>query len=101
WVGWGYAQCLRKLGRSADALEICRAVYRIDSAFERNRNLYGWCIYDIGIKQVEHEFDEAKYLQAADAITQLTRHENYSPYELTVLNVVHHYEKYKDQQKAV
>ncbi len=101
WVGWGYGQCLRKIGRSEDALEICRTVYRLDPAFDRNNNLYGWCIYDIGIKQGEEEFDEAKFLQAADAIMQLTRHEDYSPYERTVFAVVHHYEKYKDRQKPV
>jgi tetratricopeptide (TPR) repeat protein len=101
WVGWGYAQCLRKIGRSKDALEVCRAVYQLDPTFERNNNLYGWCTYDIGIKQLQEKFDEAKFLKAANAITQLTRHENYSPYERTVFAVVHHYEGYKDRQKPV
>ena len=101
WVGWRYGQCLRKVGRSADALEICRAIYRLDPTFDRNNNLYGWCIYDIGIKQAEEELDEAKFTQAANAIVQLTRHEDYSPYERTVFAVVHHYEKYKDRQKPV
>lgn len=100
-VGWGYAQCLRRLEKSSEALDICRTIYRIDHAFERNNNLYGWCIYDIGIKQSEDEFDEAKFLQAAEAIVKLTRQEEYSPYERAVFAVIHHYEKYKDRQKPV
>ena len=101
WVGWGYAQCLRKLERSDEALDICREVYRIDPTFDINNNLYGWCVYDIGIKQQEESFDEGRFLQAAEAITQLTRHEDYSPYERVVFSVVHHYERYKDTPKPI
>ncbi|MBE2193411.1 MAG: hypothetical protein IAE83_04480 [Anaerolinea sp.] len=101
WVGWGYGQCLRKLGRSPEALEISRAIYRLDPTFDRNNNLYGWCIYDIGIKQSEDNFDESRFLQAANAIVGLTRQEDFSPYERTVFAVIHHYEKYKERQKPV
>lgn len=101
WIGWGYAQCLRKLGRPAEALEVCRVVYRIDSTFDMNNDLYGWCVYDMGIKQQKDGFDEGRFLQAAEAITQLTTHGDFSPYEKAVFAVVHHYEHYKKAQKPV
>ena len=101
WVGWGYAYCLRKAGRSTDALEICRDVYKLDAQFDRNNNLYGWCVYDTGIKQPEDEFNEKRFLEAAQAITQLTAQGDFSFYERTVLAVVHHYEKYKEGTKPV
>lgn len=101
WIGWRYAQCLRKAGRSTDALEICRDVYRIDDRFDHNNNLYGWCVYDTGIKQPENNFDEGRFIKAAEAITQLTTQGDYSPYERAVFAVVHHYEKYKDGTKPV
>ena len=101
WIGWGYAQCLRKVGRSSEALAVCREVYQISSDFDQNNNLYGWCVYDIGIKQPKDSFDERNFLQAAEAIMQLTRHEDYSPYERAIFAVVHHYEHYKASQKPV
>lgn len=101
WLGWRYAQCLRKVGRSTEALEICRDVYKIDDQFEQNNNLYGWCVYDTGIKQSGDEFDEGRFLKAAEAITQLTTQGDFSPYERAVFAVVHHYEKYKDGTKPV
>ncbi len=101
WVGWGYAYCLRKAGRSTGALEICRGVYKLDAQFDRNNNLYGWCVYDTGIKQPEDEFDEKRFLEAAQAITQLPAQGDFSLYERTVFAVVHHYEKYKESTKPV
>lgn len=101
WIGWRYAQCLRKSERSTEALVICREVYQIDPQFEHNNNLYGWCVYDTGIKQPEENFDEKRFIKAAEAITQLTQHEEYSPYERAVFAVVDHYEKYKEGAKPV
>jgi len=101
WIGWGYAHCLRKNGNSSEALKICQDVYRIDPEFDNNNSLYGWCVYDIGIKQPEETFDEDKFIKAANAIVQLTTQGQYSPYEKAVFAVVHNFEKYKSQQKAV
>jgi len=101
WIGWGYAHCLRKVGQPKDALEICREVYKIDDQFDHNNNLYGWCIYDIGIKQADENFDEERLVKAAEAITALTTQGDYSPYEWAVFAVVRHYEKYKDGKRSV
>lgn len=101
WIGWRYAQCLRKLGRSEDALEICRQVYQIDSEFDRNNNLYGWCVYDTGIRQPKDKVDEKKLLKAAEAITTLTQQGEYSPYEMDVFAVVEHFESYKNTPKPI
>lgn len=101
WIGWGYGQCLRKEKQPEKALEICQDVYRLDNTFEINNSLYGWCVYDVGIKQAEEQFDESRFLKAAEAIVKLTTQSEFSPYEKAVFAVVHHFEKYKSQQKAV
>lgn len=101
WDGWGYAQCLRKTGQSAEALEICRVVYNLDTNFDHNNSLYGWCIYDIGIRQPEATFDEARFLKAAEAIMQVTAQGEYSPYERAVFAVVKYFEKQSETQKPV
>lgn len=93
WIGWGYAHCLRKIGQSSEALEVCRDVYKIDPTFSRNNNLYGWCVYDIGIKQSENGFDQEKFDRAANAIVKITRQDQFSPYELTIFRYISHLRK--------
>lgn len=90
WDGWGYAYCLRKLGRPDEALDICREIYKSNPDFDRNRNLYGWCIYDSEMGKTEEEIgkDPAKFFKAADAIVELTSQDQYSPYVRSVFKVV-------------
>jgi len=90
WDARGYAQCLRKTGRSAAALEVCREVYRQYPDFQPIRDLYGWCIYDLHIKRDGEQIqqDEATFFKAANAITRLTTHRQYSPYARTVFKVL-------------
>lgn len=87
---WGKAYCLRQLDRQREALDLCREIYRTHPEFGPNRNLYGWCVYDLEIKPLrEGEPDDVKtFFRAAEAITQLTLQEPYSPYERTVFEVL-------------
>jgi len=90
WEGWGYATCLRKLGNSEEALEICRAIYQKKPDFEAGNNLYAWCIYDIEIKKEKEQIqeDENSFIKAANAILNLTKQNKYSPYTKTVFKVI-------------
>lgn len=94
---WGKAYCLRALGRQRESLDLCREIYRLHPEFNPNRNLYGWCVYDLEIKPArEGEPAEGKtFFRAAEAITQLTAQEAYSPYERTVFEVLRYL---KDRQ---
>lgn len=95
WDGWGYAHSLRKLGRSQEALDICREAYPLKPDFDYLRNLYAWCIYDLEIKRddAQIEQNEGRFLKAANAILQLVEPGQYSPYARTVLRVVDYYRK--------
>lgn len=90
WEHWGKADCLRRLDRQQEALDICRELYRTHPDFAQNRNLYGWCVYDLEIKPglASKPADSKTFFKAADAIVQLTSHELYSPYERTVFMVL-------------
>lgn len=91
WEGWGYAYCLRKVGRSQEALDVCRWVYQMKPEFEHNTSLYGWCIYDLEFKGKSDEdlhHDEARFFKAANAVVQLTKPGAYSPYERVVFRVL-------------
>ena len=90
WDGWSYATCLRKLGDSVKALEICREVYQKHPKFENGNNLYAWCIYDTEIKKSDEDIDNDRksFFKAASAILELTSQSQYSPYAKTVFKVI-------------
>jgi len=90
WEGWGYATCLRKLGNSEEALEICRTIYQNNPDFEAGKKLYAWCIYDIEIKKDNEHIkkDEKKFFKAANAIQDLTSQDQYSPQAKTIFRVI-------------
>jgi tetratricopeptide (TPR) repeat protein len=46
WAGWGYAFCLRKLGRTEDAFDVITAVLKLDPAFRFGRSLCSWIVWD-------------------------------------------------------
>lgn len=91
WDGWGYAQSLRKLNRSAEALDVCREVHRLKPDFVLNRNLYAWCIWDLYIARVDDEqiaANSSEFFRAASAILDLGEPGDYSPFARTLLRVV-------------
>lgn len=91
WTGWGYAFCLRKLGRSEEALEICREVYRLKPEMDHNRSLYAWCVFDTELKIDNSAIkeNEQKFLKAADAILKLIPEASiYSPRTTAVFRVI-------------
>jgi len=90
WDGWRYAYCLRKAGNSAKALSVCREVYKLRPEFEYNRDLYGWCVFDLEINRPSQEIkpDEADFFKAAKAITELSKPGPYSAINPTILKVV-------------
>ena len=95
WDGWGYAQSLRKLGRSQEALDVCRETYPLRPDFDYLRNLYAWCVYDLEIKRDDSEIEtnEGRFLNAANAILDLVEPGQYTPYTRTVIRVIDYYKE--------
>ena len=90
WDGWRYAFCLRKAGKSSQALDICREVFKLKPAFENNRDLYAWCVFDLEIFRPNQEIkpDEADFFKAAKAIIDLSKPGTYTAANPTILKVV-------------
>lgn len=90
WDGWNYAYCLRKCGKTLEALDISREVYKLDSSFEINNNNYAWCIYDLYIKIEEEKIknNEEAFFKAANTIIKITKQGQYTPYVRTVFKVL-------------
>jgi tetratricopeptide (TPR) repeat protein len=70
WTGWGLTYCLRKLGRLSEALQVARAVYKLDPNFHLGRSEYARTIYDSQVRRAEEP--TAEVLKAAAAILELT-----------------------------
>ena len=89
WDGWRYAFCLKQIKSYAEALDVCRETFKLNRNFEPIKGLYAWCIYYTEISlPVE---DEAEFLRAAEAITNLTKQDDkYSAYQITVFKVLEH-----------
>ena len=81
WDGWGYANCLRKLGRPREALEVCRQVHQAYPDFVPNRTEYGWCLYDLVLKRDEDAIasNPGEFFRAAEEILSLAGHDQFSP----------------------
>lgn len=93
WIGWGFAYCLKNLHKYEEAIQICREVYKMQSDFRYNNDVYGWCIYYTEIA-IDGIINESKYLKAAEAILELSSQDgNFSPYIITVFKVLDYYNK--------
>lgn len=79
WDGWGYAFCLDKTNRTREALEVCRAAYRLEPAHQPIRQLYARCIYHLELKNADGDVDLMQ--RAAKGVCQLVRQDDeYAPY---------------------
>lgn len=86
-------RALRRADRPGDALDVCRRLYRRHSEMPQVRTLYAWCVYDLAIKDDDSPIGESEeeFMQAADAIVQLTSDlppGTFSPLAQTVFKVV-------------
>jgi tetratricopeptide (TPR) repeat protein len=88
WTGWGYALCLRKVGRSKDALDVARTVHDLDPSFELGRSVYAWALFDVHIKPSDSP--EPEVLKAAQTIVRLagTGDTAYAPTSPLVASII-------------
>lgn len=55
WLGWEYADTLKKLGRIDEAIKICKEIYCRESQFKYNNDLLCWLLYERYIKHMSQE----------------------------------------------
>ncbi len=94
WDRWGYAFCLRKLGRAEEAVAISREVYEADPDFDYIKNLYGWSLYDLEISKSVQEIaqDVTPFFRAVGTIIDISDpHDQYSPYARTIMKVIEYF----------
>lgn len=50
WLGWEYADSLKKVGKVDEAILICKTTYFKDKTFKYNKDLLCWCLFEKYIK---------------------------------------------------
>ncbi len=100
WTGWGYAHCLRKLGRTSEALGVAREVQALAPDFRFGRSVYAWALYD---QTRGTDILEPQHFAAAKTIVDLMTSDEHAytsttPYVVTVLRVA---EAWSDRRRDV
>ena len=88
WDLYYYSKVLSKLKKYEKAIEINQTLYRKDRNFEANNNLYGWNLYHHVLRNPE--VDKHRFFRAANFTVGNTMQQLYSPYEMTVFQVLKH-----------
>ena len=79
WDGWGYAFCLDRVGRTSEALNVCRETYKKDPDHLQVRQLYARCVYLLEVKDADGELTRVQ--KAAKGICKLVKQDDeYAPY---------------------
>lgn len=102
WEGWGYAKCLKSIGETNKALEICRQYYPLNNKFDLGNNLYAWCIYETSIKIDQNQIseNETTFFKAVQAVITLVDQELHTPYSKTILKTCEYLNKSKKKFPA-
>ena len=79
WTGWGYAYCLRKLGRPAEALPIAQSVFDANPSFQQGVSEYARCLFAV-IRPATSA--NQSFIQMSRIIVRISKQEEdrYAPY---------------------
>lgn len=91
WLGWEYADTLKKLNQIDEAIAICREVYLYNKDFKYNNDLLCWCLYEKYFKSYIENNNNSfnKLIEIAEFITMITEQKGKSSaYESTVFKVI-------------
>lgn len=91
WLGWEYAESLKKVGQVDEAISICKTTYFKDKTFKYNKDLLCWCLFEKYIKpynsNILSEFH--KFIEISNFITQNTVQDGKkTAYEATIFKVL-------------
>lgn len=91
WLGWEYADSLKKIGQIDEAIYICKNVYVKEKSFKYNNDLLCWCLYEKYIKNFESNSlsELQKFIEISNFITTNTIQDGKkTAYEATVFKVL-------------
>lgn len=91
WLGWEYADTLKKLGYLDRAISICKLVYKKDSTFKYNNDLLSWCLYEKYFKELdirELPKNSNQLIKIGNFITYIISQDPKLPYEKIIWKII-------------
>jgi tetratricopeptide (TPR) repeat protein len=91
WLGWEYADSLKKNGQLDEAIRISHQVYAHNQDFKYNNDLHSWCLYEKYFKSLKDQYtigEEKELLDKADLVIKLVGQNNATPYEHVVFQIL-------------
>lgn len=91
WMGWEYADSLKKNGKVDEAILVCKTTYLKDKNFKYNNDLLCWCLFERNIKPYDSNMlsEVDNFIKIANFITQNTIHDGKkTAYEFTIFKVL-------------
>lgn len=93
WAAWGFAYCLRKIGKYQQAILICQEGLPVWPDFQLLQNLYAWSLFDGLLASVKSDRTEEKkeqnlMAQAESILKNCCLEDEKSPYIATVFQIL-------------
>ncbi|WP_302773526.1 tetratricopeptide repeat protein [Clostridium paraputrificum] len=93
WLGWEYADLLKKNGDLDNAIKVCKSIYTRDKNFKYVKDLLAWCLYEKYFKN-NKEVDSVKLESVAIFIINIVERDNDStPYNKVVGRMINKFKK--------
>lgn len=96
WLGWEYADTLKKLNKIDEAIEISKQVYLSEKNFKYIKDLLAWCSFEKYIKDIEiPETDKEKneIEKIGKFIIKIVDNDKNTPYLRTIFKFLKIYKK--------
>jgi tetratricopeptide (TPR) repeat protein len=92
WLGWEYADTLKKLGKIDAAITICKEIYHKEKDFKYNNDLLCWTLFEKYIKKVKkdasiQEINKAKRV-GEFIVSTINQDGKKTAYESTVFKII-------------
>ncbi len=99
WIGWEYADTLKKLNKIDEAIKISKHIYLYNKEFKYIKDLLAWCLYEKYFKDIKQEQikDIDNLINIGSFITNITIQDEKLPYEkitFKIIKLVQKSEKY-------
>ncbi len=93
WLGWEYADTLKRIGYLDDAIEVCKCIYKKDENFKFIKDLLAWCLYEKYFKN-NNSINITELENIATFITKIVDGDNdKTPYNKVVLRMINKFKK--------
>lgn len=92
WLGWEYADCLKKNNQIDKAICVAKQIYKNNTDFKYIKDLLAWTLYEKFFRSLDDKDisnDEIKRLcKIGSFILDITKHDKNLPYENTVYRII-------------